>query len=111
MKFLYKIPGPILVTMGAFFLSYGGLLIKSFEGSDLWQILLYRSIFCFLTVGVFLFFAYKKETFNKFKISGFPGFLAGFCISLGFTAYVFAMYNTTVANTNFIIFRAKIFFA
>ena len=45
MKFLYKIPGPILVTMGAFFLSYGGLLVKSFEGSDLWQILLYRSIF------------------------------------------------------------------
>jgi len=71
MKFLYKIPGPILVTMGAFFLSYGGLLVKSFEGSDLWQILLYRSIFCFFTVGVFLFFTYKKETFNKFKVSGF----------------------------------------
>ena len=80
MKFLYKIPGPILVTMGAFFLSYGGLLVKSFEGSDLWQILLYRSIFCFLTVGVFLFFTYKKETFKKFKVSGFPGLFAGFWI-------------------------------
>ena len=111
MKFLYKIPGPILVTMGAFFLSYGGLLVKSFEGSDLWQILLYRSIFCFFTVGVFLFFTYKKETFNKFKVSGFPGFLAGFFISLGFTAYVFAMYNTTVANVNFTITTQTIFLA
>ena len=36
MKFLYKMPGPILCVMGAFFLSYGGLLVKSFEGSDLW---------------------------------------------------------------------------
>ena len=80
MKFLYTIPGPILVLMGGFFLSYGGLLVKSFEGSDLWQILLYRSIFCFLTVGVFLFFAYKKETFKKFKISVFPGLFAGIWI-------------------------------
>ena len=56
MKFLYKIPGPILVTMGAFFLSYGGLLVKSFEGSDLWQILLYRSIFCFLDSWIFFIF-------------------------------------------------------
>ena len=80
MKFLYKIPGPILCVMGAFFLSYGGLLVKSFEGSDLWQILFYRSIFCFLTVGFFLFFAYQKETFKKFKVSGFPGLLAGFCM-------------------------------
>ena len=111
MKFLYNIPGPILVTMGAFFLSYGGLLVKSFEGSDLWQILLYRSIFCFLTVGVFLFVAYGKKTFNKFKMSGLPGFLAGFCISLGFTAYVFAMYNTTVANVNFTITTQSIFLA
>ena len=78
MKFLYKIPGPILVTMGAFFLSYGGLLVKSFEGSDLWQILLYRSIFCFLTVGVFLFFTYKKETFNKFKYLDFQDYLRAF---------------------------------
>ena len=111
MKFLYKIPGPVLCVMGAFFLSYGGLLVKSFEGSDLWQILLYRSIFCFLTVGVFLFFVYKKETLKKFKISGFPGLLAGFFISLGFTAYVFAMYNTTIANVNFTITTQTIFLA
>ena len=111
MKFLYKIPGPVLVTLGAFFLSYGGILVKSFEGSDLWQILLYRSIFCFLTVGVFLFFTYKKETFKRFKTSGFPGLVAGFFISLGFTAYVFAMYNTTVANVNFTITTQTIFLA
>jgi len=111
LKLIYKIPGPILVTMGAFFLSYGGLLVKSFEGSDLWQILLYRSIFCFLTVGVFLFFIYGKQTFKKFSVSGLPGFFAGFCISLGFTAYVFAMYTTTVANVNFTITTQTIFLA
>ena len=65
MKFFYKIPGPVLVVLGAFFLSYGGLLIKSFEGASLWQILLWRSIFCFLTIGIFLLATYKKEIVKK----------------------------------------------
>jgi len=111
MKFLYKIPGPVLVAMGAFFLSYGGLLVKSFEGASLWQILLWRSMFCSLTIGTFLFFTYKNETIKKFKIAGFQGFIAGFFISLGFTAYVFAMYNTTVANVNFTMSTQTIFLA
>ena len=55
MKFLYKIPGPFLVGMGAFFLSYGGLLVKSFEHSSLWQILFWRSLFFTFTVLFFIF--------------------------------------------------------
>jgi len=71
MRSLYKIPGPALVLLGAFFLSYGGLLIKSFEGATLWQILLWRSIFFTITVGVFLLATYKKETITKFKLAFF----------------------------------------
>ena len=59
----------------------------------------------------FFIFCIWKKTFNKFKVSGFPGIFAGFCISLGFTAYVFAMYNTTVANVNFTITTQSIFLA
>ena len=81
MKFLYKIPGPILVAMGAFFLSYGGLLVKSFEGATLWQILFWRSIFCSLTIGIFLLATYKKETIKQFKIAGLQGFIGGFLCS------------------------------
>ena len=40
-----------------------------------------------------------------------PGFIGGIILSLGFSAYVFAMYNTTVANTNFIIQTQAIFLA
>ena len=38
MNVINKIPGPILVFMGACCLSFGGLIVKSFEGSTLWQI-------------------------------------------------------------------------
>ena len=60
---------------------------------------------------MYLLFAYKKSFFKIFAKSGIPGFLAGFFLSLGFSAYVFAMYYTTVANTLFIITTETIFLA
>ena len=45
MNFLSKIPGPFLVFLGACALSFGGLIVKSFDGSTLWQILFWRSLF------------------------------------------------------------------
>ena len=55
--------------------------------------------------------SYKKNIFVAFKKSGFVGLLGGIVLSSGFCGYVFAMYNTTVANTNFIIQTQTIFLA
>ena len=111
MNFIEKIPGPALVFLGAIFLSFGGLIIKSFEGSTLWQILFWRQVFFVLIVSFFLLITYKKKIFIALYDSGLPGFFGGIILGLGFSAYVFAMYNTTVANTNFIIQTQTIFLA
>ena len=111
MNIIAKLPGPLLVFLGAFSLSFGGLIVKSFEGATLWQILFWRSIFFSITVLVFLIISYKKKTFKVFKESGLPGFIGGIILSFGFCGYVFAMYNTTVANTNFIISLQILFLA
>ena len=111
MNLIKNIPGPILIFMGALSLSFGGLLVKSFEGSTLWQILFWRSLFFSLTVLAFLIISYKKKTFQAFYESGLPGFFGGIVLSFGFCGYVFAMYNTTVANTNFIISLQILFLA
>ena len=111
MNLIKNIPGPILIFMGALCLSFGGLLVKSFEGSTLWQILFWRSLFFSLTVLAFLIISYKKKTFQAFYESGLPGFFGGIILSFGFCGYVFAMYNTTVANTNFIISLQILFLA
>ena len=102
MNIITKIPGPLLIFFGALSLSFGGLIVKSFEGSTLWQILFWRSLFFSLTVLTFLIISYKKKTLKAFKDSGFPGFFGGIVLYFGFCGYVFAMYNSTVANTNFI---------
>ena len=40
-----------------------------------------------------------------------PGIIGGIILGCGFFSYVFAMYNTTVANTNFIIQTQTLFLA
>ena len=103
MNILKSLPGPLLIFFGALSLSFGGLIVKSFEGATLWQILFWRSLFFSLTVLAFLIITYKSKVLKSFYNSGLLGFIGGLVLSIGFCGYVFAMYNTTVANTNFII--------
>ena len=111
MNTISKLPGPLLVFVGAFCLSFGGLIVKSFEGATLWQILFWRQFFFIIIVSLFLLATYKKEVFKVIYKSGLPGFFGGIVLGFGFSSYVFAMYNTTVANTNFIIQTQAIFLA
>ena len=111
MTLLNKIPGSLLIFLGALCLSFGGIIVKSFEGANLWQILFWRQIFFSIIVVLYLLITYKKNFFKTFYESGLPGFTAGVFLSIGFAAYVFAMYTTTVANTNFIITTEAIFLA
>ena len=111
MNLINKIPGPFLVFLGACSLSFGGLIVKSFQGATLWQILFWRSLFFIFIVSIFLLLTYKTKVLQAFKKSGFPGLIGGIILSSGFCGYVFAMYNTTVANTNFIIQTQILFLA
>ncbi len=111
MNILKSLPGPLLIFLGALSLSFGGLIVKSFEGATLWQILFWRSLFFSLTVLTFLIITYKSKVLKSFYDSGLPGFIGGLILSIGFCGYVFAMYNTTVANTNFIISLQILFLA
>ena len=111
MNIIKNLPGPILVFLGAFTLSFGGLIVKSFEGSTLWQILFWRSFFFIIVVTIFLLISYQKKIFNALQKSGLPGLIGGLVLSVGFVSYVFAMYETTVANTNFIIQTQTLFLA
>ena len=104
MNFLNKLPGPLLVFLGACALSFG-------EGANLWQILFWRSVFFSIVVLFFLLTTYKKNFFNSIYKIGLPGFFGGIVLSCGYAGYVFAMYNTTVANANFIIQTQTIFLA
>ena len=111
MKIIYKIPGFILCLLGGFFLSWGGLIIRSFETNDIWQILLIRSFFFMIALIIFLILTYKRDTIVVIKKSGLPAVVAGLFLSLSFVAYIVAMSKTSVANVVFIISTQTIFLA
>ena len=111
MQFIYKVPGYILLLFGGFCLSWGGFIVRSFETTNAWEILLLRSFFFFLGVSVFLLSMYKKNTFETIKKAGLAGLMGGFVMSFSFIAFVFAMMNTSVANVVFIISTQTMFLA
>jgi len=111
MRSSYIIPGYILILMGAFFLSWGGLLIREIENADIWQVLFWRAFFFSLTLIFFLLLRYKKQALHIIKKSGYPGIAYGSAMSLGFVAYIIAMTETTVANVLFIISSQTIWLA
>ena len=111
MQFLYRVPGYLLLLFGGFCLSWGGLIVRSFDTSNAWEILFLRSSFFFLGVSSFLILTYKKKAFKVITKAGLPGILGGFVMSFSFIAFVFAMLNTYVANVVFIISTQTMFLA
>ena len=111
MQFLYKIPGYSLLLFGGFCLSWGGFIVRSFETTNAWEILLLRPCFFFLGVSPFLILTYKYKAAKIIGKAGFPGLIGGFVMSFSFIAFVFAMINTTVANVVFIISTQTMFLA
>ena len=111
MQFLYKIPGYVLLLLGGFCLSWGGLIVRSFQEANVWQILFLRSFFFIVALILFLSLTYKNKVIKVIKDSGVPGILGGFVMSFSFVAFIIAMNNTTVANVVFIISTQTMFLA
>ena len=111
MQFIYKVPGYLLLLFGAFCLSWGGFIVRSFEEASVWQILFLRSFFFLIAVTLFLYITYKKDTIKVIKKSGFSAVLGGLVMSFSFVAFVVAITNTSVANVVFIISTQTMFLA
>ena len=67
MQLIYKMPGYLLILIGAFFLSWGGLLIREIENADIWQILFWRAFFFSSTLIFFYFLNIKKKLYIALK--------------------------------------------
>jgi DME family drug/metabolite transporter len=95
--------GASLVLAGGIFLSLSGIMIRHIEQADGWQILFYRSLAYFFSLGAILAVQYRGRTLEKFIAIGRPGIYASIVLALGSVLYIMAMLNTTVANVVFII--------
>ena len=104
-----KIFGSLIIFIGVFLVSFGGLIVKSFETQNPWQILFWRQLFFAITIFIFLLLKYKKNIIKSIYKSGLVSILMGIGLFFGFVAYIYSMLNTSVANVNFIMTTQVIF--
>jgi drug/metabolite transporter (DMT)-like permease len=95
--------GVSLVMFGGVFLSTSGILLRSLESADGWQVLFYRGITFSLTLFLLLLMRYRSGIFSAYRAIGKPGLCAALVLGLGSICYIFAILLTTVANAVFII--------
>jgi len=95
--------GVAMVLLAGVCLSSGGLLVRSIEAADGWQILFYRAVAFTLTAFSFTLWRHRGRWPSAYLAIGWPGLIGAVALGIGFAAYLFALLHTTVANLAFIL--------
>jgi drug/metabolite transporter (DMT)-like permease len=95
---------------GVLILSPDTLLIRLLNLSD-FSLIFYRSFLPAISIFLFIFWMYKKETLKVFLLIGLPGIIYAMFYAITHVCFVYSIQNTSVANTLVIIAGAPIFAA
>lgn len=92
-----------LMIFSSVLISFGGLLIRSMQEADVWQISLHRSIGLILSVSLLMLWRYGSSAPRVACAIGKPGLLAGLFMAGATMSFLQSITNTTVANTLFML--------
>lgn len=96
-------PAMALMMLGTVLISFGGLLIRSIEAADVWQIAFYRSLALFCVIALLLSLRYRGATPRQVRAVGRQGIFAGLCMAGATLCFLHSITSTTVANTLFML--------
>jgi drug/metabolite transporter (DMT)-like permease len=100
--------GMMLIMLAGCFWSLSGILIRNIEAANEWQILCLRSLALSATLFLVLAARHRGQVFRRFRAVGRAGVVGGLCLAAGFSAFIFALTSTTVANAVFILSAAPL---
>ena len=101
----------LVMVISSVGISFGGLIVRSMDGADPWQINFYRSISLGIIVLLILLYRYPGQAVARLRGIGRPGLLGGAFLSVAGIAYLQALDHTTVANTLFVLSAIPFFTA
>jgi drug/metabolite transporter (DMT)-like permease len=90
--------GLLLGAGGALCWSVGGLLVRSVEQAESWQIVFWRALFFGLTILAVLAWRYRGRLIAPFRAIGRVGILAAVLLASANTFFIVALGYTTIAN-------------
>lgn len=90
----------ILLMVGATLCwSSAGVLVRSMNINDPWEITFWRSIFMALFVGGWIWQQHRGSVLQIIRAVGVPGLVSGTLLTVMFISFIVALSRTTVANT------------
>jgi len=97
----HRSAGVALVLGSAFCFSLAGLFVREIEHANEWQVVYWRSLGLTVAVTTVLAFRHRTRFFKAFIDIGWSGAIGSLGLSLGSVCYVWAFFNTTIANAVF----------
>ena len=93
----------LLMVLGSVAISFGGLILRSIEVADTWQINVYRSFGMFVAIAAIVAIQNRGRFFAALLSIGRYGVLAGVLLAGAGLSFIQAFTHTTIANALFII--------
>ena len=90
-----------LMVVSSLIISFGGILVRSLEMADPWQVNLYRSMAFIPAIFITLMVQSRGRAIRQTMAIGKAGLWAGIAMSVAGISFMQALHNTTVANTMF----------
>ncbi|MDP6393260.1 MAG: DMT family transporter [Arenicellales bacterium] len=97
-----------MITGSTLLISVNGLIIRSIESANEWQIILYRQLFFVPALLLVLAYQYRTRLPGLFCQVGWAGLGAAVSLGLANPIFIVAMSHTTVANALFTISSAPL---
>ncbi|SVB40418.1 uncharacterized protein METZ01_LOCUS193272, partial [marine metagenome] len=97
-----------MITGSTLLISVNGLIIRSIESANEWQIILYRQLFFVPALLLVLAYQYRTRLPGLFRQVGWAGLGAAVSLGLANPIFIVAMSHTTVANALFTISSAPL---
>lgn len=95
--------GMTLMIVSSVGISFSGLVSRSMEAADPWQINLHRGLATVLVTAVLLLLRYRRAFVPQVRKIGLPGVFSACFLAVASIAFLQALASTTVANALFTI--------
>ena len=91
--------------------SVGGIIVRMLTLADAWEIVFWRALFMATFLGVLLLARYGRSTLVSVRAIGAAGVIASTCLAEQIYFFIFALSNTTTANTFVLMSLSPLFAA
>ncbi len=91
--------------------SLGGIIVRKLTLTDVWEIVYWRALFMVMFLGALLIVLRGRHVVTTVRAIGTAGVVAGACLAAQIYCFIFALSNTTTANTFVLMSLSPLFAA